>query len=212
MSGFDIAAAKDQILEYCLRSMEHGLNFNTQGNISLRVPDQPDRFLITPTDLEYDKMTADDIVLVDSDSNLVEGRHEPSSEVTVHMAVYRRRPDVNAIVHTEPIFANVWGVVGEPILGTLVNMVIYTKGDVPIMPFALSNRTEFGDAMCDVMGDLNAVVWANHGLLTVGTNLRDAFKTSVAVESAAKVQIYARTATSTPSVLDFESLGITTSL
>lgn len=212
MSTFDLADAKEQVLEYCLRSMQYGLNFNTQGNISVRVPDQTDRFLITPTDLEYDRMTADDIVLVDGDSNLIEGRHEPSSEVTVHMAVYRRRPDVNAIVHTEPVFANVWGVIGEPILGTLVNMVIYTKGNVPIMPFALSNRTEFGDAMCDVMGDLNAVVWANHGLLTVGENLRDAFKTSVAVESAAKVQIYSRIATPTPIVLEFEKLGITTSL
>lgn len=209
---FDISSAKQEILAYCLRSMEYGLNFNTQGNISLRVPDQENRFLITPTDLEYDRMTADDIVLVDQDANVIEGRHEPSSEVTVHLAVYRRRPDVTAIVHTEPIFANVWGVIGEPITGTLVNMVIYTKGDVPIMPFALSNNTAFGDAMCDVMGDLNAVVWANHGLLTVGDNLRDAFKTSVAVESAAQVLLHARSITSAPKLLEFEKLGITTSL
>lgn len=209
---FDIAAAKQEILDYCLRSMEYGLNFNTQGNISIRVPGVEDRFLITPTDLEYDRMTPDDIVLVNGDSELIEGRLGPSSEVTVHMAVYKRRPDVNAIVHSEPIYSNVWGVVGSPILGTLVNMVIYTKGDVPIMPFELSNNTEFGEHMCDAMGDLNAVVWANHGLLTVGPNLRDAFKTSVAVESAAKVQAYARTLTDTPIVLDYDTLGITESL
>lgn len=212
MTTFDIAAAKREILDYCLRSMEYGLNFNTQGNISMRIPGQDDRFLITPTDLEYDKMTPDDIVIVDSNSTLIEGPHQPSSEVTVHMAVYRRRPDVNAIVHTEPVFANVWGVIGEPITGTLVNMVIYTKGDVPIMPFALSNNTEFGDAMCDVMGDLNAVVWANHGLLTVGDNLRDAFKTSVAVESAARVLLHARSVTDRPIVLEFDKLGITSAL
>jgi len=91
-------------------------------------------------------------------------------------------------------------------------MVIYTKGDVPIMPFELSNNTEFGEHMCDVMGDLNAVVWANHGLLTVGPNLRDAFKTSVAVESAAKVQAYAAGLTDSPIVLEYEKLGITHSL
>lgn len=205
---FDIDAAKRDILAYCLRSMEYGLNFNTQGNISIRVPGVDDRFLITPTDLEYEKMTADDIVLVNGNSEIIEGRLGPSSEVTVHMAVYKRRPDVNAIVHSEPVFSNVWGVIGEPILGTLVNMVIYTKGDVPIMPFELSNNTEFGEHMCDVMGDLNAVVWANHGLLTVGDNLRDAFKTSVAVESAAKVQAYARGITDTPIVLEYDKLGI----
>lgn len=209
---FDLAAARREILDYCLRSMEYGLNFNTQGNISMRVPGVEDRFLITPTDLEYDRMSPEDIVLVNGDSEVIDGRLGPSSEVTVHMAVYRRRPDVNAIVHSEPVFANVWGVVGEPIRGTLVNMVIYTKGDVPIMPFELSNNTEFGEHMCDVMGDLNAVVWANHGLLTVGPDLRDAFKTSVAVESAAKVQTYARGITDTPIVLDYASLGITSAL
>jgi ribulose-5-phosphate 4-epimerase/fuculose-1-phosphate aldolase len=110
------------------------------------------------------------------------------------------------------VFSNVWGVIGEPILGALVNMVIYTKGAVPIMPFALSNRTEFGDAMCDVMGDLNAVVWANHGLLTVGPDLRTAFKTSVAVESAAKVLLHARSVTDKPIVLYYTALGVTESL
>lgn len=208
----NVSDLKAEILQYCLRSMEYGLNFNTQGNISMRVPGMDDRFLVTPTDLEYDKMVPEDVVLVDSEANVIEGDRGPSSEVTVHLAVYRRRPDVNAIVHSEPIFTNVWGVVGEPIPGALVNMVIYTKGAVPIMPFALSNRTEFGDAMCDVMGDLNAVVWANHGLLTVGPNLRDAFKTSVAVESAAKVLVHARAITPTPIVLDYNQLGITHSL
>lgn len=207
-TAFDIAAAKQEILDYCLRSMEYGLNFNTQGNISIRVPGVEDRFLITPTDLEYDQMSADDIVLVNSQSEVMEGNLGPSSEVTVHMAVYRRRPEVNAIVHTEPIYANVWGVVGEPIRGTLVNMLNYSKGDVPIMPFEISNSTEFGDNMCDVLGDVNAVVWANHGLLTVGDNLRDAFKTSVAVESAAKVQAYARAVTDSPILLDWNELGL----
>ncbi|HWK76839.1 class II aldolase/adducin family protein [Microbacterium sp.] len=209
---FDLDAARKEILDYCLRSMEYGLNFNTQGNISIRVPGVDDRFLITPTDLEYDRMVPADIVLVNGDSEVIDGRLGPSSEVTVHMAVYKRRPDVNAIVHSEPVFSNVWGVVGSPILGTLVNMVIYTKGDVPIMPFELSNNTEFGEHMCDAMGDLNAVVWANHGLLTVGTNLRDAFKTSVAVESAAKVQAYARALTDRPIVLEYDKLGITEAL
>jgi L-ribulose-5-phosphate 4-epimerase len=198
----------EEILAYCLQSMEYGLNFNTQGNISVRLPGDGDRFMITPTDLEYDRMSPDDLVIVDADANVLAGKHEPSSEVTVHLATYRRRPDVNAIVHTEPVYANVFGVLGEPITGALVNMVIYTKGEVPIMPFALSNNTAFGDAMCDVMGDKNAVVWGNHGLLTVGDNLRDAFKTSVAVESAARVLLHARSVTDKPIVLDFESLGI----
>ncbi|WP_151524560.1 class II aldolase/adducin family protein [Serinicoccus kebangsaanensis] len=212
MTAFDLDQARASILAYSLRSMEYGLNFNTQGNISIRVPGEQERFLITPTDLEYDRMSPEDIVLVDARGEVVEGRHEPSSEVTVHLATYRRRPDAHAIVHTEPPYANVWGVIGEPIRGTLVNMVIYTKGEVPIMPFAQSNNAAFGDAMCDVMGDTNAVVWANHGLLTVGADLRQAFKTTVAVESAAKVQLGARAVTDSPIVLDYASLGFSDAL
>jgi L-fuculose-phosphate aldolase len=211
MTEFDAREQAQQILDYCLLSMRYGLNFNTQGNISVRLPEE-DRFMITPTDMEYDRMSADDMVVVDANANVIEGRHEPSSEVTVHLAVYRRRPDVNAIVHTEPVFANVFGVIGEPIEGALVNMIIYTRGAVPIMPFAPSNNTAFGDAMCDVMGDRNAVVWANHGLLTVGPNLRDAFKASVAVESAAKVLLHARAVTDKVNVLDYESLGLRSGL
>lgn len=195
------------ILYYCLKSMEYGLNFNTQGNISLRVPDT-ELFMITPSDLEYDQMSPTDMVIVDSESNLVSGSHTPSSEVTVHMAVYKRRPDVQAIVHTEPVFSNAFGVAGRPITGSMVNMVIYTKGDVPIMPFHLSNSTEFGEMMCDVMGDLNAVVWANHGVLTVGPDLRTAFKTSVAVESAAKVLWAASSLSTDLHLLQYEKLGL----
>lgn len=211
MTEFDLSRTKQEVLDYCLLSMKYGLNFNTQGNISVRLP-EPDRYLVTPTDLEYDRMSADDMVVVDGAANVIEGRHAPSSEVMVHLTVYRRRPDVGAIVHTEPVFANVFGVINEPIRGALVNMVIYTKGDVPIMPFQLSNSAEFGEAMCDVLGDRNAVVWANHGLLTVGPNLRDAFKTTVAVETAAKVLLYARTVTDRPTVLSYEELGVVRAL
>ncbi|KLN36658.1 MULTISPECIES: class II aldolase/adducin family protein [Cellulosimicrobium] len=211
LDTFDLQAAREDVLAYCLESVKLGLNFNTQGNISLRIPGTS-TFLITPTDLEYDRMTPDDLVVVDEDANVVEGHLLPSSEVTVHLAVYAARPDVQAIVHTEPTYANVFGVLGEPIRGALVNMVIYTKGDVPIMPFALSNSTEFGRDMARYLEDRNAVVWANHGLLTVGPNLRDAFKTSVAVESAAKVLSAARAVTDEPIVLDYASLGITHTL
>lgn len=211
LEGFDLRATREEVLSYCLESVKLGLNFNTQGNISVRIPGTS-TFLITPTDLEYDRMSPDDLVVVDEEATVVDGALLPSSEVTVHLAVYAARPDVQAIVHTEPTYSNVFGVLGEPIRGALVNMVIYTKGDVPIMPFALSNSTQFGQDMASYLADRNAVVWANHGLLTVGPDLRDAFKTSVAVESAAKVLAHARAITADPIVLDYDALGLTHSL
>ncbi|MDX6230815.1 MAG: L-ribulose-5-phosphate 4-epimerase [Frankiales bacterium] len=197
---------REEVLRYCMLSMQYGLNFNTQGNISIRLPEH-EAILVTPTDLEYDLMTPDDMVVVGYDGTVLEGEHGPSSEVTVHNAVYAERPDVQAIVHTEPIYSNIMGVLNRPIEGVLVNMIIYSRGPVPIMPFALSNNTEFGKAMAAVMGNTNAVVWGNHGLMTVGNSLRDAFKTTVAVESAAKVQHLA-SLVGTPAVLNYDALGL----
>lgn len=197
-----------EILYYCHKSMEYGLNFNTQGNISVRLPGEEELFMITPSDLEYDLMSATDLVIVDAHGKVVEGSHPASSETEVHLAVYRRRPDVNAIVHAEPVFANAFGVAQMPLRGAMVNMVIYTKGDVPTMPFHLSNSFEFGELMCDVMGEKNAVIWANHGILTVGTDLRTAFKTAVAVESSAKVEWAARQLSDDLAFLTYEDLGI----
>lgn len=158
---------KQEIVDCCRRSVQCGLNFNTQGNISVRVP-ATGLIAITPTGLEYDRMTADDIVVVDASGRRVEGERQPSSQTDVHLVVYRRRSDINAVVHTEPVYANVFGVLGRPVEAVLINMVIYSRGPVPVMPFMPSNSTEFGEAMVKVLGERNAVIWGNHGLMTVG--------------------------------------------
>ncbi len=198
---------KQEILDCCRRSMEYGLNFNTQGNISVRVP-ATGLIAITPAGLEYDQMTAGDIVVVDVGGRRVEGDRQPSSETDVHLVVYRRRPDVNAIVHTEPVYSNVFGVLGRPVEAILINMVIYSRGPVPVMPFMPSNTTEFGEAMVKVLGDRNAVIWGNHGLMTVGADLTSAFRCNVAVETAARVQ-HAALCLGQPHVLNYAELNLT---
>lgn len=198
---------KQEILDCCRRSVQYGLNFNTQGNISVRVP-ATGLIAITPTGLEYDQMTTGDIVVVDAEGRRVEGERQPSSETDVHLVVYRRRPDVNAIVHTEPVYSNVFGVLGRPIEPVLINMVIYSRGPVPVMPFMPSNSTEFGEAMVKILGDRNAVIWGNHGLMTVGADLTSAFRCNVAVETAARVQ-HAALCLGQPRVLGYAELKLT---
>ena len=198
---------KQEILDCCRRSMQYGLNFNTQGNISVRVP-ASGLIAITPAGLDYDRMAADDIVVVDAEGRRVEGERQPSSETDVHLVVYRRRPDVNAIVRTEPVYSNVFGVLGRPIEAVLVNMVIYSRGPVLVMPFMPGNSTEFGEAMVKVLGTRNAVIWGNHGLMTVGADLTSAFRCNVAVETAARVQ-HAALCLGQPHVLSYAELNLT---
>ncbi len=198
---------KQEILDCCRRSVQYGLNFNTQGNISVRVP-SAGLIAITPAGLEYDQMTTGDIAVVDAEGRRAEGERQPSSETDVHLVVYRRRPDVNAIVHTEPVYSNVFGVLGRPVEPVLINMVTYSRGPVPVMPFMPSNTTEFGEAMVEVLGDRNAVIWGNHGLMTVGADLTSAFRCNVAVETAARVQ-HAALCLGQPHVLSYAELKLT---
>lgn len=200
------APVRDEILYYCRESVRGGLNFNTQGNISVRLGD--DAILITPSGVRYDLMTPEDLVVVDLTGNVLDGSLLPSTELPVHLAHYRRRPDVRAVVHTESTFVNVLGVLGRAIDPVLLNMVLYAKGPVPLMPFEFSTHAEFGRRSADLMGDdVNAVVWANHGLLAVGPTLELAFKVAVAVEENAQV-LHLASLAGVPNVLVYDRIEV----
>ncbi|MEZ0447082.1 class II aldolase/adducin family protein [Cellulomonas sp. ICMP 17802] len=201
---------REEILYYCRESVRSGLNFNTQGNISVRLPadDGTEAIVITPSDVRYDAMTPDDMVVVALDGTVLEGDLLPSTELPVHLAHYRRRPDAQAIVHTESTFVNVLGALGRRIDPVLLNMVLYAKGPVPVMPFEFSTNADFGRRSAELMGDdVNAVVWANHGLLSVGVSLKLAFKVAVAVEENAEVLHHASLA-GTPRVLVYDQIDV----
>lgn len=205
-------AVRDEIVYYCQQSVTDGLNFNTQGNISVRLPEH-EAIVITAHDVRYDTMSTEDMIVVGYDGTVLEksGLHPadlPSTELPVHLATYRRRPDANAIVHTESTFVNVLGALGRPISPVLLNMVLYAKGEVPVMPFEFSTSSAFGERCAALMGDdVNAVVWANHGLLAVGATLTLAFKVAVAVEENAEVLYYAERAGS-PHLLVYDEIEV----
>ena len=158
----------------------------TQGNLSLRDP-QSGLILITPHDYPYDQLAPDDVVVMDLDGAVVAGRREPSHEAPVHLAVYEKRADAAAIVHAEPVYTNLFGVLHKPIAPLHVNTLIDVGGEVPVMPFAPSGSREFGYAMLEVMGARNAVVWANHGMLALAGSLDRAIHCTVMVEIAAQL-------------------------
>jgi L-ribulose-5-phosphate 4-epimerase len=180
-------AIREEILYWCRESVRTGLNFNTQGNISIRLPEH-EAIVITPSGVRYDVLRPDQMVVIGYDGVVIEGDLFPSTETDVHLAHYRRRPDVNAIVHTESPYANMFGAVGKTIDPVLLNMVLYAKGPVQVMPFEFSTNTDFGELSATLMGDdVNALVWGNHGMISVGEDVAAAFKVAVAVEANAQV-------------------------
>ena len=182
----DMLALKQELVAGAALVASIGLVPLTQGNLSLR-----DRnsglILMTPHDYSYDQMTTDDVVVQDLDGKVIEGCREPSHESQVHLAVYERRPDALGIVHAEPIYTNLFGVLHKPIAPLHVGALIDVGGDVPVMPFAPSGSRQFGYDMLDVMGDRRAVVWANHGMLALGDSLQKAIHCTVMVEISAQL-------------------------
>jgi ribulose-5-phosphate 4-epimerase/fuculose-1-phosphate aldolase len=177
---------KQSIVDYARRAAAAGLVRGTQGNLSARDP-ASGVIGITPHALEYDELTPDDIVVVDTDGEVLEGSREPSEEVAVHLALYAARPDLRAAIHTEPPFTNVFGALGKPLQPVLVGLLAANGRPVPVMPFRWSGSRAFGEEMAKVLADGYAVIWGSHGLLTCGATLADAFRISVAVECSAEV-------------------------
>lgn len=202
-------ATREEVLRCCNDMVRAGLTMVTQGNVSVRlpsVPGEPEAILITPTGIRYDTLGPADLVVVADDGTVLEGDLAPSTELPVHLAHYRRRPDVRAAVHTESIFVNVLGVLGRRIDPVLLTMVLSARGPVPVMPFEFSTSAGFGRRSAELMGDeVDAVVWANHGLLAVGPTLTAAFKVAAAVEKNAEV-LYHASLIGAPTLLDLASI------
>jgi ribulose-5-phosphate 4-epimerase/fuculose-1-phosphate aldolase len=175
-----------QLIEAGLQVAKLGLVPLTHGNLSIRDP-QSGHILMTPHDYAYEQMAIEDLVATDLAGNVVGGKRKPSSETQVHLAVYERRPEVQAIVHVEPIYSNVFGVLHMPIAPVLQNALHDVGGEVPVMPYLPSGSREFGNEMLKVMEGRNAVVWANHGILAVGDTMDKAMHCTIVVEMAAQV-------------------------
>jgi len=194
----------EDLVEYAGRIARLELAPNTQGNLSARDP-ASGLVVITPHDYAYEQMTPDDVVIVDLTGKTVAGRRETSHETAVHLTVYRERADVHAIVHAEPIYVNVFGVLGRPIPPVVVSQLLAVGGETPVMPFMPSGSEAFGVEMLRRMGDRNAVVWAQHGCLTIGFDLESAFRCTVALEGGAKIA-YLASVLGTPNALTMADL------
>lgn len=198
--GLLLEPLREAVCRVARDAAARGLVANDAGNYSARDP-ASGRIAITPTAFPYDRMRPDHIVVVDPDGQVVDGDRPPSSETPVHCTIYRHRPDLHGIVHTEPAFTNAFGIVGRPIPAVLVNLLLAVGGEVPVVPFAPSGSTAFGDALLPPLAERYAVIWANHGLLTVGHSVDDAYRRTIVVEAGAHAYHLALQV-GTPHVLD----------
>jgi L-ribulose-5-phosphate 4-epimerase len=180
-----VRALQEEIIYVARRMSELRLVANMSGNVSGRDA-ETGRIFITPTALRYDLLTPDDLVEVDARGQVVGGVHAPSTETPVHCAVYRERPHVRGIVHTEPPYVNAFGMLGREIPPVLTSLLTTVRGAVPVMPVAASGSEAFAYDMLAAMGDAPAVIWAHHGLLAVGSTPAHALELTCFIEEGAK--------------------------
>ncbi len=169
---------------------ERGVNWAYSGNISVRLPEEG-LYLISPSGFWKSRMRPEDLVVIDENGNLVEGSRKPSIEYRMHLALYRSRSDINAIVHAHPLYASVFAALRKRVEPLLEELVLYLGGPVEVAEYALPGTEELAQKVLKALGDRNAVLLANHGALTCGSSLEEAVAAMVYLERAAAVSVLA---------------------
>ena len=189
---------KKQVLEYAQKAYRQGLVAGTSGNLSLR--SDAGYIVITPSSRDYMTMLAEDIMVIDLEGKIIEGAHQPSSEWPLHAEIYRQMPEVKSVVHTHSPYATAFSVINEPIPLVLVEMVFFLKGEVPVAPVATQGTVDVGLGVVKAIQGRTACLMQNHGAITIGESLPQAFIRTEYLEDAAKIYHMAR-AVGTPTHL-----------
>ena len=182
------------VLESARAMHRLGLVSGTSGNVSARcrAPDGGDALTITATGCDYESMGLDDVVVVDFDGEPLAGEAIPSTETLMHAAVYRARPDVGAVMHTHSVHATALAVAGTPLPPIADEMVIFLGPSVEVTEYRYSGTEELGEAVVEALGERNAALVRNHGLVGVGRTPDDALRACALAERLAQVYILAR--------------------
>ena len=184
---------KRQVIEAAQEMARKGLVVGTAGNVSLRLKDPSGRELlaITPSGRYYDSLKVDDIVVVDFAGERVEGELKASIETVMHIEVYKARKKVNAVVHAHPAFCSVIAVAGMDIPPLIDEQVIYIGGEIKVAQYAFPGTPELAKNAVSALGPRNAVILANHGVLSVGRDMREALTICELAEEMAKIYVSA---------------------
>jgi L-fuculose-phosphate aldolase len=161
----------------------------TSGNLSVRL--DAHRLLVTPTGVSKFLLRAADIVIVDLDGRQLDGYRKMTSEVSMHLAIYRHRSDVSAVVHSHPPIATAFACVGRGLDEMLCQEAVMTLGVVPLATYAATGTEEVAASLAPFIPDHDAILLANHGAVSCGKSLLEAFQKMETVEHLANITLAA---------------------
>lgn len=183
---------KKELCEIGRRIYTNGFVAANDGNFSVKINEN--EFYCTPTGVSKGFMTPDMILKVDGKGNMLEpnAKFRPSSEFKMHLRVYQERPDVNAVVHAHPPIATAHAVCGLPLDSMIMPEVIIFLGEVPLTKYGTPSTMEIPEAISEAFKTHDAVLLQNHGALSVGVDLTQAYFRMETLEYWAKVSLYAK--------------------
>lgn len=166
-----------------------GFTPGTSGNLSARLDS---RFLLaTPTGVSKSMLRQEDMVIVDLDGQQFAGSRKVTSEIGMHLAVYRQRPDIHAVIHSHAPIATAFACAGRALDEPLCAEAIMTLGAVPLAGYATTGTDEVAASLADLIPEHEAILMANHGVVTYGKDLLDAFMKMETVEHFAQITLIA---------------------
>ncbi len=181
---------KSALADYGRRLYEQGMIAGTDGNLSVRLDD--DRIMVTPSGLPKGRLAAEDMVIVDINGKHLQGNHKASAELAMHLLIYQRRSDVKACVHAHPLYATAFAVAGIQLEEDILPEVVVSVGRIPLTDYAGPGTDEVPKSIEPHVDTCNAFLLRNHGLLTVGGSLEEAYNRHELVEHYARIVLLAR--------------------
>jgi L-fuculose-phosphate aldolase len=190
MTAVSESQVRATIVEIGRRLYARGYTASNDGNISVRLDDG--RLLMTPKSVCKGFMAPEMMCITDLDGKKLAGDRDPSSEMQMHLEVYRQRPDARAVVHAHPPIATGFAVAGIPLDRAVLAEVVTTLGSVPIAEYATPSTKELPDAVRKYVKAHDGMLLANHGALTLGADLFAAYYKMETIEHFAKISLVAR--------------------
>jgi L-fuculose-phosphate aldolase len=181
---------REQMCEIGRRVYAKGFAAANDGNISYRLSE--DRVLCTPTRVSKGFMKPDDLCIVDMDGKQVSGKRKRSSEILLHLAILKARPDARSCVHCHPPHATAFAITHEPIPKCIMPEFEVFLGEVAITPYETPGGQAFADTVIPYVKDTDTIILANHGTITCGSDLEDAYFKTEIIDAYCRILILAK--------------------
>lgn len=184
---------KETVLEYSRLLSQKGYTIGTGGNTSMLI-DGENLIAVTPTSMDYFGIHVEDICIVDFNGNVLEGKFKPSIETEMHIEIYKHRLDVNAIMHTHQIYASIFALINEPIPAIFDEVTFNIGHTIDVIPYGLSGSHLLSQNVIHQLSNrCNSYVVQNHGAISMGISMENAFRNVELLEKAARTYYYALT-------------------